>query len=83
MITNKPELITLTDSIVNAWKRFMSRLKKRDRGQGIVEYFAILAFIAVLIAFVFASTSGTLYGALSQSFSRAIAEFDRLNARSE
>ncbi|MBY0552493.1 MAG: hypothetical protein K2W95_34750 [Candidatus Obscuribacterales bacterium] len=83
MITNEQKPMSFTESIVRAWNRFMIRLKKREKGQGIVEYFAILAFIAVLIAFVFASTSGTLYGALSQSFSRTIAEFNRLNGTRE
>ena len=55
------------------------RLKKREGGQGIVEYFSILAFVALLIATVFGIANGTLYNALSQSCSRMVAQMDRLN----
>lgn len=83
MITNEQKPIIFTESLVIAWKRLISRRKKHEKGQGIVEYFAILAFIAVVIAFVFALSSGALFGSISQGFSRTVAEFNRLNERGE
>ncbi len=45
-------------------KRFISD----ESGQGITEYGAILAFVAVLVALVFTMTSGGLKAAISNAF---------------
>lgn len=53
-----------------------------ESGQGITEYGAILAFVALLVAVVFGFAQGTLQSAISQSFSRVVSELDRLNTTS-
>lgn len=53
-----------------------------ETGQGITEYGAILAFVALLVAVVFGFAQGTLQSALSQSFSRVVSEMNRLNTTS-
>lgn len=53
-----------------------------ESGQGITEYGAILAFVALLVAVVFGFAQGTLQSAISQSFSRVVSELNRLNTTS-
>lgn len=53
-----------------------------EAGQGITEYGAILAFVALLVAVVFGFAQGTLQSAISQSFSRVVSELNRLNTTS-
>ncbi len=53
-----------------------------ESGQGITEYGAILAFVALLVAVVFGFAQGTLQSAISQSFSRIVSELNRLNTTS-
>jgi Flp pilus assembly pilin Flp len=55
-------------------KRFISD----ESGQGITEYGAILAFVAVLVALVFAMTSGGLKAAISNCFSSVVAQLNLL-----
>ncbi len=50
-----------------------------ESGQGITEYGAILAFVALLIAVVFGFAQGTLQSAISQSFSTIVSQLNRLN----
>lgn len=50
-----------------------------ESGQGITEYGAILAFVALLIAVVFGFAQGALQSAISQAFSRVVSELNRLN----
>ncbi len=57
-------------------KNFMSD----ESGQGITEYGAILAFVALLVAVVFSFASGTLTSAISQSFSTIVNQLNRLNS---
>ncbi len=51
----------------------MSNLLKRfvadESGQGITEYGAVLAFVAILVALVVSLLSGTLKNSISQCFS--------------
>jgi Flp pilus assembly pilin Flp len=57
-----------------------SRKRRRTaRGQGISEYGAMLAFVAILVALCFSITNGHLSGAVSAAFS-SIA--NQLNAMS-
>ncbi len=50
-----------------------------ESGQGITEYGAILAFVALLVAVVFGFAQGTLQSAISQSFSTIVSQLNRLN----
>jgi Flp pilus assembly pilin Flp len=51
-----------------------------ESGQGITEYGAILAFVALLVAVVFGFASGSLQTAISQSFSTVVSQLNRLNS---
>lgn len=51
-----------------------------ESGQGITEYGAILAFVALLVAVVFSFASGTLTSAISQSFSTIVRQLNQINA---
>jgi Flp pilus assembly pilin Flp len=57
-------------------KRFISD----ESGQGITEYGAILAFVAVLVALVFTMTSGGLRAAISNAFSTVVNQLNNLAA---
>ena len=50
-----------------------------ESGQGITEYGAILAFVAILVALVFAITQGALAGAISAAFSSVIRKLNQLS----
>ncbi len=50
-----------------------------EEGQSIVEYFAIIAFLAVMIASVFMWTENSLVCAVSHSCSSVTRELDRIN----
>ncbi|MCA9805472.1 MAG: hypothetical protein KC777_26055 [Cyanobacteria bacterium HKST-UBA02] len=56
------------------------RRKKRLRGQAISEYAMILAFIAILVAMVFAFAPGKLAPAVSGAFSRMAQELNNMTA---
>jgi Flp pilus assembly pilin Flp len=49
-----------------------------ESGQGITEYGAILAFVAILIALVFALTSGALKDAISNAFAAVTSQLNNL-----
>jgi Flp pilus assembly pilin Flp len=53
-----------------------------EGGQGIVEYGAILAFVAILVGLTFALTTGSLSAAISGSFSSMAGQLKSLNAAS-
>ncbi len=57
-------------------KRFISD----ESGQGITEYGAILAFVALLIAVVFGAAHGTLQNAISAAFGNVASNLNSLNA---
>lgn len=52
---------------------------KDESGQGITEYGAVLAFVALLVAVVFGFARGALQTTLSQSFSCVVSELNALN----
>lgn len=54
---------------MNKLKTFFQNLLRQEDGQGISEYGALLAFIAILVALVFAFAPGKLAPAVSQAFS--------------
>lgn len=55
---------------------------KDESGQGITEYGAVLAFVALLVAVVFGFARGALQSTLSQSFSTVVSQLNALNAYS-
>jgi Flp pilus assembly pilin Flp len=50
-----------------------------EDGQGITEYGAILAFVAILVAVVFSVTQGALSGAISKAFSSVVKQLNALS----
>jgi Flp pilus assembly pilin Flp len=63
----------------------MSNIKRNKRrrrnslGQGITEYGAIIAFVAILVAIVFSITTGSLRGAISAAFSACSGQLNNLS----
>jgi len=56
----------------------VKRLTNEESGQGITEYGAILAFVALLIALVFGFANGTLAGAISSAFSSVVSQLNQM-----
>jgi len=52
-----------------------------ESGQGITEYGAILAFVALLVGLVFGFAKGSLQTAISQSFSSVVSSLNQLNTQ--
>lgn len=63
-------------NLTTTFKNFVSD----ESGQGITEYGAILAFVALLVAVVFSFAQGTLTSAISQSFSTIVNQLNKLNS---
>lgn len=59
---------------------FIRNFREDESGQGITEYGAILAFVALLVAVVFGFAQGSLQSAISQAFSSIVEQLNRLNA---
>lgn len=55
------------------------RYIKDESGQGITEYGAILAFVAILVAVVFSITQGALSAAISKAFSAVVSQLNNLS----
>ena len=55
------------------------RFVVEESGQGIAEYGAILAFVAVLVVVVFQAANGGLKGAISAGFSACIKQLNLLS----
>lgn len=58
----------------------IDRFIRDESGQGITEYGAILAFVAILVALVFAITQGALAAAISRAFSSVVQKLNDLSA---
>ncbi|MBI4534583.1 MAG: Flp family type IVb pilin [Candidatus Melainabacteria bacterium] len=58
--------------------QFMRRFLSDESGQGITEYGAILAFVAVLVALVFTFAQGGLKSSISAAFSSVIYQLNYL-----
>jgi Flp pilus assembly pilin Flp len=58
----------------------VERFFSEESGQGITEYGAILAFVAVLVALVFTITKGALASAISHAFSAIITQLNNLSS---
>jgi len=61
------------------FKNQVSHFISDESGQGITEYGAVLAFVALLVAVVFSFASGSLTSAISQSFSGLVFQLGRIN----
>lgn len=59
---------------------FVRDFVEDESGQGITEYGAILAFVALLVAVVFGFAKGNLTAAISQSFSTVVSQLNQLNS---
>ena len=57
----------------------ISRFINDESGQGITEYGAILAFVAILVALVFSLTQGALKGAICSAFSAVATQLNNLS----
>lgn len=58
----------------------ISRFISDESGQGITEYGAILAFVAILVAVVFSITRGALAAAISAAFSAVVSQLNNLSS---
>ena len=65
---------------MNQVPTFASRFVNDESGQGITEYGAILAFVAILVALVFGITKGALSSAISAAFSAVVTQLNNLSA---
>ena len=59
----------------------MNRFIRDESGQGITEYGAILAFVAILVALVFGITKGALTSAISAAFSAVVSQLNALSSQ--
>lgn len=57
----------------------MQNFVNNESGQGITEYGAILAFVAILVAVVFGITKGALSSAISAAFSAVVTQLNNLS----
>lgn len=67
---------------MNTLKSWVFQFVHDEDGQGITEYFACLAFLALLIATIFAFENGTFFTGLGTAFSNMAAEINKLVAGS-
>ncbi len=58
----------------------ITRFINEESGQGITEYGAILAFVAILIALVFSIVQGQLAAAISAAFSAVVSQLNNLSS---
>ncbi|MBA4075214.1 MAG: hypothetical protein C0508_09240 [Cyanobacteria bacterium PR.023] len=58
----------------------INRFISDESGQGITEYGAILAFVAILVALVFSITQGALTSAISKAFSAVVSQLNNLSS---
>ncbi|MBC8000199.1 MAG: hypothetical protein IAF58_19750 [Leptolyngbya sp.] len=61
--------------------KFTNR-KNRRKGQGITEYAAIIAFVAVMVALTFSFAPGKLAPAISGAFSSCVNQLNNLSTAS-
>jgi Flp pilus assembly pilin Flp len=59
---------------------YLSDFFTNESGQGITEYGAILAFVAILVAVVFSITQGALSSAISKAFSSVVSQLNHLSS---
>ncbi|HMY51325.1 MAG: hypothetical protein SFV17_08585 [Candidatus Obscuribacter sp.] len=61
-------------------KHIICQFVENESGQGITEYGAILAFVAILVAVVFSITQGALSAAISKAFSAVVSQLNALSS---
>ena len=59
---------------------FVCSFIEDENGQGITEYGAILAFVAILVALAFGITQGHLRGAICAAFSAVVSQLNNLSS---
>ena len=60
--------------------KFFHEFINDESGQGITEYGAVLAFVAILVAVLFGAARGGLAATLSQSLSSVAKQLNNLNS---
>lgn len=65
--------------MVHKFATFADQFVSDESGQGITEYGAILAFVAILVAVVFSAARGQLASAISAAFSSVVTQLNSLN----
>lgn len=63
-----------------ALSRARIRKRRNKKGQGITEYGAIIAFVALLVSLTFGFTSGSLSSSVSAAFSVVRSNLDNLSS---
>jgi len=61
--------------------RLLKRFTQEDSGQGITEYGAILAFVALLIVLVLSFVQGSMAAALTNAYSIIVSTLNFLNSQ--
>lgn len=61
-------------------KKARSRKRRNRKGQGITEYGAIIAFVALLVSLCFGFTKGSLAPAISSAFSTVKENLNNLSS---
>ncbi len=61
-------------------QKFIENFISEESGQGITEYGAILAFVAVLVSIVFTFVTGGLKTAISNAFSSVASQLNNLDS---
>lgn len=61
-------------------KNFILDFIAEESGQGITEYGAVLAFVAILVSTVFGLVSGTLKSGIQNAFSAVAQQLNSLDA---
>jgi Flp pilus assembly pilin Flp len=59
---------------------WLSSFFASEEGQGVTEYGAVLAFVAILVALAFAVAQGALACAISKSFSGVVSQLNHVSA---
>jgi Flp pilus assembly pilin Flp len=59
--------------------RKIRKNNRKNRGQAVVEYSAVIAFVCVMIALAFRIANGTLFGAISGAYSNVNGTLQLLN----
>lgn len=67
---------------MNSLKSWVFQFVQDEDGQGITEYFACLAFLALLIASIFAFENGSFFNGLATAFANMAGEINKLVAGS-
>lgn len=72
MTSKQPQGVIMKDTV--------NKFIQDESGQGITEYGAILAFVAILVAVVFSITQGALSAAISKAFSAVVSQLNALSS---